>query len=260
MKNPIFSDRLLTWAYHELLKQPEGDATWVSMFQSETWRLGTRVDQSSLDFTPDCLRGDPHPDAVAVHAAVQELAPVRLDWSTDAEMLLGPLVAYLDWDEVRARCIRPEVATNRSGKASDALKLIDGHQVALRGLLLSHAISRSSPVWHIGEPQVVPLRYPNGKPRIANGEDRPTMLGPVDAMKGKARPVYYATIEPSAIDIAEARFEYHAWLTALRNLARVLDLRDWHVEEPDFPLYPWLMDQRLQNVTMTKYDNNINTV
>lgn len=262
MKKPIPIDALLTWAYQELLKQPEGDATWASMFSSEAWQLGARVDQSSLDFVPDCLRGMPHPDAVAVHEAVKLVGCAQINWETDAEPLLGPLAAYLDWDEVRNRCtsVESRLASNRSAKVTGALKLVDRHLVSVGGLLMSCAISRSVPVWHLGEPQIVPLRWPNGKPRLANGEDRPTMLGPVDLVKGKSRPVYYATVEPSAIEIAEARFEFHVWLRALRELAGVLDLVEWKPEEPVYPLYPWLQDQRLWVVSKTKYDKYVNAM
>lgn len=257
MKKPIPIESLLCWAYSELLKQPEGDSSWNTMFKSQSWQTGCRVDQSSPDFVPDCLRSDPHPDAVAIDSAVRKIGTAQLNWSKDADALLGHLAVYLDWLEVLSRC-RPwqvsGMARNRAAVVTHAKNLIDGHHTNVQGLLISHAVSRSRPIWHLGEPKVIPAKHSNGQKQMGGVPLR--MYG----MASTGSECLLA-LEPSALEIAIARFEFFMWHQALTELSRALtDLRDFAPEEPVYSAYPWYQDQRLWVVTMSKFDKHIKAV
>lgn len=217
MPTEIEIERLLQWAYIELLKR--GTVGTLAQ-QWDTLRdYGERGwlaidDDFRADLHMPAGAGAPHVDAFTIERAVQGLSEaVALDWSEHRVLLLGELVALAQGDPL-------------AGRTFNEIALVE-----------TFARMGRRPRWDIGKPIARRVMAANNRgAALAQGRAK----GGGRYETGSASAIRY---EPSIEQIAFVRAEYFVWRGALDRL--VGTLRGWtltdHVAvKPIAPVEPWL--------------------
>jgi hypothetical protein len=217
MQHAIPIDRLVAWAYIELLKRGTVGTLaqqWDTLrdYGERGW---TAIDDERVnaDLRMPAGAGPPHRDALTIERAVQGLSErVALDWPAHRVLILGELLELAPGDPLVGRTFN-EV-----------------------GLVETFARMGSRPAWDIGQPIAKRVIAPNHRGAIlAAGKSKGS--GRYDY--GSASALRY---EPSIERIAFARAEYFVWRSALERLAGTL--RAWTLADhvplaPGAPAEPW---------------------
>ncbi|MCC6775653.1 MAG: hypothetical protein IT537_03295 [Hyphomicrobiales bacterium] len=215
-------ETLLHWAYRDELPKRQLDCSWATMFSSAAWQLGCRVDQSSSGESFPVGAGPPDPDALLLDYAVGCLpAQVRLGWPHQARELLGHLWTYLRPTDVIETRWAARMTDHRSARVTDrTVVLLPGLTIDLIELVRMYARLGTRPVWDVGPIRIVRVNAANGKPlvMVGQGAARRHARSPRNGMYetgayGELR------LEPAALEILSARFEYASWRAALVALA-----------------------------------------
>jgi hypothetical protein len=229
MKKKIDIEKLLQWAFREEL--PKGHAVEASAWSLiETFgQLGARVDVSArgsssggLGFVP----GEPHPDALAVAAAVRSMSREHRFSKTDCAGLLG----------------------DYAGVGELAIGAMAGVAFNLRALIIRCAALGAPMVWDIGVPRLCRVTRLDNQHAIVFGLDDAGQLIELRSDKkgrypiGSAPRCHLEWTEPSIEQLLETRAEYAAWRHALASLALDLANRLGDIEAtgPLRPADPWL--------------------
>jgi hypothetical protein len=212
-------DRLVEWAYIELLKRGTVGTLaqqWDTLrdYGERGW---TAIDDERVnaDLHMPAALGPPHVDALTIERAVQGLAStVALDWSSYRVLLLGELLAVAPDLDPLAGCTWNEVA-----------------------LVETFARMGSRPKWDIGKPIARRVMAANNRGAA--------LIGGKLAAKGRYTIGTTCAIrwEPSIERVAQARAEYLVWRKALESLAGTLKawtLADHVPLPPSAPAEPWL--------------------
>lgn len=246
MKKRIDIEKLLKWAFCEEL--PKGGAGSSSMRAASAWasvesfmQLLTRIDDNEYGVVPTLglEDGEPHEDALAVHAAVSALDGLDLDFPEG----WNPMPEIQEFPECRQVLEAARFGiVNRRRSAADVVK--------------RHAILGGCPDWE-GE---VPKRE---VVRNAHGEPNWFMMRVVQSLDEEGRPVEFRNetedgwnrntkapkagayqkfdLKPDPTDIIISRGEYQIWRASLGLL--VEDLREtltlWDLAESLRPACPW---------------------
>lgn len=243
-------ETLLQWVYRDELPRRQADCTWETMFQSAAWRLGCRVDQSSTGDTFPVGAGPPDADALLLDYAVGCLpAQVRLGWPHQARELLGQFWSYLRPTDVVETRWSAQMTGLRSARVADrTVTLLPGLTVDLIELVRMHARLGTRPVWDVGPIRVGRVSAANGKPAISVGEGdlRRTARPPRNGLY-EVGACCGLQLEPTAVEILSARFEYAAWHSALVALAT----GSWKYGSiaprlPTAAAAPWMIDDEVR--------------
>lgn len=182
--------------------------------------------------------GTPHPDALLIDYAVRSLPQVRVDWKRDRHHLMGELAPYVgDNDPICGHmATSPEAAVDErpkrngrmfSGARVERHPLVEPYELTPAALIMLHARLGTRPIWDMG-----PVRLVRGKPAMIGRQ-----YGKGRFSEGSHCPL---VLEPSAPEIAAARFEYMCWHTALVALAgAALNLKSIAPQQPAAPAAPW---------------------
>lgn len=236
VKRKIDVEKLLQWTVREEL--PKGRPVSVSAWDlvARHAMLGVRIDGGGpvdpLGFVP----GAPHEDALVVADAIKSLDDdFRLQELDDALLMLAP------WNAI-------------AGQAADALMQAS---FPARSLIVSRAALGVRPPWQFEAPECYQTLVPSagGRPRaLVEGFDDDGALVALAPNRGKAvtlRGLYdlhrlprspLQWLNPSMIQIGEARAEYHAWHQSLHRLAGALagQLKEFEPVAPAAPALPWI--------------------
>jgi hypothetical protein len=238
MKKRIGIECLLQWAFRDELPKglPVTATPWEAIGRYAT--LGVRIDASRIGHGDPlgCVPGEPHPDALAVGAAVRRLPSAAAvgDGGDPLAAMRDILGHWYDLDPDAAA----RVATARFNPAA---------------IVIHYAVMGRAPEWDVGSPVPGPqLRPSNGRP-IVMGVDRDGALVVLAANSGRRAAVEPYNFwqaprsplrwdNPSVAALAEARAEFSIWHAALRRLAAALSgvLCDHDVLSPASPPTPWL--------------------
>ncbi len=231
-------EALLQWAYRDELPKKymsSAEGIWASI-EELGHNGGIDPGHGAAQRYPHY--GLPHPDAIDIEKAVSAIPDYPLDWQSEAEVLLGPLVALIMPAKApQTPAQRFSVASWGYGPAKVRERLEPPRGVLapiLRpaALVAMHSKMGSRPNWFDDIPIVLPVS---------------AVRGPNAAIVGQcwAKNVYspgsYCPIEwsPSPITIAEDRADYLAWHRALQHLAATLELAGHVVLPPTAPEFPW---------------------
>ncbi|WP_454683983.1 hypothetical protein [Ancylobacter moscoviensis] len=242
MKVNIDIEDLLVWAYRQELPKVQAETIapaalrpgWSSM--SNFGNLMTVVDERDVrniyGVTPDRLaEGGPHVDALAVDAAVSDLAGLLVDvpdaWWPFADMASpdewGDLGRQVVADVLSRLCLEGDAGTLR-------------FKTAPAWLVRKHAMMGTAPDWAAEPIEHRFVRGGNGKAKwfikrmvaqTVNGEIIGYVEHEVDGWCGSRRRPYpgaYHKMElvPSPFYVACDRAEYEVWHAALATLAGML--------------------------------------
>lgn len=212
---------LLQWAFRNELPKDARSQAFAGGAVSPGFQLadlGTRVDDWSHEPGFPAALGPPHPDALAVEAAVLALEDVAVDWPGTRALLMDELGGLLD----------------------DRDPALSHLTVGLSGLVALHARMGTRPRWNYG-PLPEPVVGRNGKPAVQFLDDKGRL---VDGRRGRhygpgARcPLMWF---PAAREAAYARIEYWLWAEALDELAPALvgALAEHEALAPRLDRAPW---------------------
>lgn len=246
-------DDLVRWAYRDELPRdqttsflrPDGFGFgWGSV--ARLGQLGQRVDEPDVrnryGLAPDWQsdRG-PHPDAIAIHAAVQDLT--------------GLTAAPPDgWDPIEDFGLPPREALPQIAKGLAAGRRSVPELVRISALI-------APPQWQFDPPGLVPVTD-RGQPKWFRTvtEKRPHQDGyahrrvEVDGFDRVARRPYPDAYRKHAWEPEEpwhavrSRAEYELWHAALTLLTATLTLAEHDPLPPSVPARPWETDQPVARV------------
>jgi hypothetical protein len=243
-------EHLLQWAYgDELLKQPASVVGGGSGLLADLVLLGAAVDRGRSDRMP-IAAGAPHEDALMLDWAVRQLPAVRPEWdAAQRAHLLGSLAPYLAETARRTSPPAPQ-ARVRVRRRNDrggldtwrhrvmASARVDRHPPpdppeSITALVILHARLRTRPIWDLGPVRLRPVRAANGRPELLGRQIRRDLY-----TAGSCCPL---VLDPPAIEIARARWEYQMWHHALTTLVCVLAgrLKRYVALPPAAPAAPW---------------------
>lgn len=246
MKRQVEIEKLLQWAYRdELPKQvPAG-----SSLMADLAMLGAPIDRSDMSDRFPVGAGAPHPDALLIDWHVRGLQPVIVNWSGQRRALMGDLAPYLDRDQpvTPAMDDSPVVDIERyrtiTGGQGVCTRVVERRRPLPQvredtsTLVMMHARMGTRPLWQM------PIRLGP----VLSRNHKPAMIG-----RMIRKNVYTAgshcplQLNPSAQDIARARFEYRVWHNALTELARVVcDMQEHTALPPSAAAFPWLHDDEV---------------
>lgn len=252
-KKPRPIDQLVRWAYREEL--PKAQPVMPNLGLSNAWNsiaslaaLGQRVQEPDVrnryGLVPDLVaQNEPHPDAVAIWASVQDLADMVLtlpeDWNPLSDMGdLGPQGAAAirrGFDRIFAPSNSRPVARQVGNMRRFVLQRTAAEPMRLRRsaseLVQHHAIMGTFPDWRADKPERCVVKHSNGQPKWFIRETIETAAGvaeyEADGMdrklkrpKPNAFQKHYLDPDPS-IAVA-ARAEYEIWIAAMASLAEDL--------------------------------------
>lgn len=210
-KKPVEIESLVRWCYRDELPKGYraghgGRAPEISpMFKYAN--IGGYVDNWSREpGFPRAMGTDPHPDALAIHAAVMSAEDVTILWPSAATALLGEL----------ARFVTPEEGP-----------IVRGLQVQAAGLMTLHARLGNRPIWHM-DYAITRFAGRERKSLVRRRRGRHA-----SRLEGELR------IEPMASEILCARFEYFVWREALAEIARTIELAEHEPLPPAAAQTPW---------------------
>jgi len=246
MKKRIDIEKLLKWAYCEEL--PKGGGSGAGMRASSAWasvesfmQLLTRVDDNEYGVVPTLSLedGEPHEDALAVHAAVCALDELQLDFPAD----WNPMPEIEDFPECRQVLEAARFGiVNRRRSAADVVKrhAILGGCPDWAGEAPTREVVRNAhgePVWF--QMRVVQSLDEEGRPVEFRNETEDGWNRNTKAPKAGAYQKF--VLKPDPTDIIISRGEYQIWRACLVML--VEDLREtltsWTVTGMVRPACPW---------------------
>lgn len=261
MKTSIDIEDLLIWAYRvELPKVPEMPAGparhakgWAPMsaFGDLLAVIDDRDVRNAYGVTPDRLAtGGPHPDAVDVDRAVNDLDGLHLDvpagWWPFADMALPA-----DWGEAGEMAMADALGRLTEAGKDGALKF----KTSPAWLVRKHAMMGSSPVWEAEPIEHRMVRGANGKAkwfvkRLVAQTVNDEIIGytehEVDGWCASRRRPYQGAyhrmeLTPSPLHAAVDRAEYEVWHAGLVSLADALrdSLAAHVVTGPRRAVRPW---------------------
>ncbi|MFN3250077.1 hypothetical protein [Roseibium album] len=260
MKIRIDIENLLKWAYCEELPKADPDGFGKGLRAGSAWQsvesyvqLLTKVDDNRFGVVPTLNRmeGDPHIDAVRVHAAVRKLDGLTLDFPDD----WNPLPSIAEYPR-QCRMVLEAARfgiTNASTRPSD--------------LVRKHALLGGCPVTNQIDPVLAPVLNGNGLPiwfqlRVEQSVDEDGR--PVERKfetedgwnrntktpKAGAYQKFYLDPDPT-IEII-SRGEYQIWRCCLsmivEELAETLD--KWRVVDTWRTSCPWEDTEQLGPVVL----------
>ena len=260
VKKTIDIEQLLVWAYREELPKAQRSGPviasspgyrpgWdgVSQF-GELMAVVDTVDvRNKYGVTPDySAQSEPHPDALAVHAATARMEGMTLEvpegWWPFADMASPEEWGDLGW-AVLARALDFVAVIG-----ADGVRQFKG---SAAWMVRKHAMMGTAPGWEAEAPQRRMVRGANGRPAwfvrrviqvVAGGamEVEADGYSPV-----RHRPVYGAynkwELTPSPFWAACERAEHEVWWSAMAMLAEDLaeSLTMYRVTGPNRPARPW---------------------
>lgn len=232
-------EQLLAWVYREELPKRGSDTTWANMFSSETWRLGTRVDQSSSGEFAPVGAGTPHPDALLIDHAIRSMPHVTLVWEHVVDEIMGPFAEVLRHDP--------------------ALRRIE---FSPPGLLIVHAQINHRPAWDVGQ---IRVKHFGQQPQVWWVDEHGERTMPGSKRAGYYSPGAVCPIEydPKLTTVAEARAEYYVWrrcLDSAVDLLSTLNLVETKAAPPAAPLCPWFTGEEAKPNVLKDLSNIRNTV
>jgi hypothetical protein len=248
-RQAIDVEKLLHWAYRDELPKrgmSSAEGIWDRIAEFGQ-RGGIDPGHGAAQRYPHF--GLPHPDAERIEKTVAQLPDGEIDWKTDAENILGELVALVHMNGSDAPQRRKTTATwgyprstpegKQWGKRREVAKLEPPRDVLLvrslrtMALVTVHAASGTRPNWQEDIPQPYPVPATNSSNAMVVGECYRRNAYSV----GSYCPLRWG---PSVITIAEARVDYLAWWRGLMVLTHVLRLEEFHPLPPAAPEMPWL--------------------
>lgn len=260
MKKTVRIENLLTWAFcEELCKVGSGGGEGLSAVASSNWSvtqdmatLGTLIDKSpnAWGVVPGFIEdGDPHPDALAVGAAVRALAGISFEIPAG----WAPFPEFEDEHGLIAREVERVICEARlKGE-----RLSGRHLVAL---VTGAAILGQGPDWRCDAPGVRMVSA-NGKPRWFVTRKAKDALGREYAFetdgydKAKCKPLRgaYRKYELDRMmrgDIL-SRLDWQLWQDALDHLANQLRGRlEAHALLPFYPVrQPWVRLSKMAGIS-----------
>lgn len=261
MKKQIPIDDLLVWAYRdELPKKELSTSNWDGVagygmlggidIDDDPWQAYLRSQRYPFI-------GKPHEDALLLDWMVRGLPDVAVDWPRERAGLLGHLLSYLDDDEIAVSAmstgpvVTVEEGRDRRGKRTASAKVERSppqpHLSSVSQLVRMHAVMGTRPVWDMPI-RLIPTKGPNGKPVIAyegQGQlDGRLLRGLTKGRRYGPKARCLLDLDPTAAEIAAARWEYQVWHQALMTLANESwNLRDHVPLPPRAQPHPWLTGQ-----------------
>ncbi|MFG1414040.1 hypothetical protein V5G24_23345 [Xanthobacter sp. VTT E-85241] len=251
-------EHLVRWAYCDELPKVGRPTSLVAAIRSGWSSLSRYGELLTVVQEPDILNqwglvplevegGDPHPDALAVAAAVEDLAKL------DVELPEGwnPLTDMGDLGEEGAEAVRRGL-DRLSPLTEEGRRKV---RQPLSRLVIRQAILGCAPAWEAGPPVRRVVSGANGKPRWFRQITHlsPGAFGPVasvveiDGFNGSRQrpfPGAYRKFElvPDPAPIVVERGEYELWIAALGCLAETLadqGLSAHLVHHSARPARPW---------------------
>jgi hypothetical protein len=246
MKQMICIEKLLKWTYCEELPKAgfEGGSRARSGWSSvETFmQLLTKIDDNEYGVVPtlNALDGDPHDDALRVHAAVASLSELVLEFPEH-------------WNPM------PEIAVHEKHCAMSLSAARFGIKNSARApfdLIRKHAILGGCPDWEGSVPELKPVMNGSGQPiwfqlrveHAIDGNGRPVERKHetedgwnrnTKAPKAGAYQKFY--FSPDPVPVLIGRGEYQLWWSHLNTLVDKLaeTLEKWDVQPTQRPAEPW---------------------
>lgn len=225
-------EQLLSWTYCDELPKGIGrDEKFATCFWESVSpmfrlaQLGTRVDLSIEPGFPPAM-GAPHPDALMIDYAVQQLPAVGLDWRASRERLVPDLLHWVDEND----------------------PILSSMSFQPHALLVIHAKLGTRPIWDLGKPHVERKIGPNGKPVVQyidedSGEVR---VGRTEGRHYGHLAHCPLVLSPPAREIACARAEYSVWWHALEHVRATVcawNLHDHEALPPEAEPTPWIVNR-----------------
>ncbi|MCX2722599.1 hypothetical protein [Roseibium salinum] len=248
MKKRIDIEKLLKWAYcDELPKAGAGQGG--ALLSRSAWsmvegfgQLLTSVDDNEYGVVPDFgpMDGDPHPDAIKVHAAVCELNALELDlpegWNPMPEIARHEKHCKIVLDAARfgiANARRRPVDLVRRHAILGGCPDTDGEVPELKPLCNANG----QPIWF--QMRIEHALDENGEPVEHKWETEDGWNRNTKAPKAGAYQKFY--FDPDPTEVIIARGEYQIWRSALSFVVEELrgKLEKWDVVSSDRPACPW---------------------
>lgn len=247
MKKRIDIEKLLKWAYCEELPKAFPDKWGQGMGARSAWQsmetyaqLLTRVDENRYGVVPILseLEGEPHADALKVHAAVRSLGI--------AEICLPD-----GWHPM------PEIAKYEAEcKVALQAAFFGIKMVRPAELVQKHAILGGCPDWRGEAPEIISIKNRNGQDiwfrmTVQQGTDadgypveyrHESEDGWCRVQKAPKRGAYRKfRFDPDPVPSMISRGEYVIWRSCLIELVEKLqeNMELWQLEAVTKPLYPW---------------------
>lgn len=228
LRKPVDIEQLVRWTYRDELPKR---ASFLHEEMSPMFAfadLGTRVDVTHEPGFPAAL-GEPHPDALHVSDAVDQLTDKGINWAETREDILPDLWRWVALDD----------------------PIVSSMQFQSRQMVIDFARLGTRPIWDLGPTRVVRVNAANGKPRVQFvSQDLETEGEVMFGLTAGGRYGHMAhcalRIEPDAREIACARAEYWVWRAALFEVKLILErdgkLKDHRPLAPAAAREPWMRD------------------
>ncbi|MGE0575435.1 MAG: hypothetical protein AB7F22_10515 [Reyranella sp.] len=200
----------LQWAYRDELPKGDGGGG-LGMYRAGGFvDYGVSIDKWDTEPGFPSAMGDPHPDALAIEAAVNKLQPMPIDAAAHRDWLAPECAAMIDADD---RIMRNLI-------------------VDVRPYVAMHAKMGTRPEWRV-EWHISRRIGGNGSPIVLGMDTRRRYLD------GSHCPL---EIAPDPREVLNDRAEYTCWHEALMELTDALAgrLSDRIVLPPEAPARPWV--------------------
>ncbi|MCK7611978.1 hypothetical protein [Roseibium sediminicola] len=247
MKKRIDIEKLLKWAYCEEL--PKGGSGGAGMRAASAWasvesfmQLLTKVDDNEYGVVPTLspFDGEPHEDALKVHAAVNALDQLELDFPEN-------------WNPMPCIEEHPEECASVMSQVRFGLRQ---RKRSASDIVRRHAILGGCPDWHGETPVLVARKNRNGQDAwfrmiVQQGSDpeghpveyrHETEDGWCRVQKAPKRGAYRKFhFDPDPVPCMIARGEYQIWCSCLAELVENLseNMELWHLNESNMEHCPW---------------------